>query len=80
MGDCRNTVYLWAPGGDLAVLPANSGIAIGAGDGYKAFSLQIHYNNPDVRKCKCRFSLDAPSRFFFCLLKPFLYNTYSTGG
>ena len=40
-------VYVWAPGDEPLNLPANVGSPLGA-SAFQSFSLEIHYNNPDL--------------------------------
>jgi hypothetical protein len=40
--------YVWAPGEHPSSLPDNLGAPLFGTDGFQAFSIQIHYNNPNL--------------------------------
>jgi hypothetical protein len=49
VGASKNVIYGWAPGSKPLLLPDNVGIAVGNVDGgFNTFTLQIHYNNPNL--------------------------------
>jgi DOMON domain/Copper type II ascorbate-dependent monooxygenase, C-terminal domain/Copper type II ascorbate-dependent monooxygenase, N-terminal domain len=42
----RETVYVWAPGEGPISLPSNLGTPMFGTDGFNAFEIEVHYNNP----------------------------------
>lgn len=39
--------YVWTPGSEDFVLPADVGVSIGGKHGFKSFRLKVHYSNPN---------------------------------
>jgi hypothetical protein len=43
-------VYVWAPGEGALALPDNLGAPLFGSDGYEAFDVEVHYNNPQLNE------------------------------
>jgi hypothetical protein len=43
-------IFIWAPGDAPLALPDNVGFALGGPDGYKSFTIEIHYDNPLLKQ------------------------------